>query len=108
MASPSILTELLSASGDIAYEWDLRADHINWFGAWDRVFGPKAPPPANSKAFYDLIHADDRSMVFGIEENTEPAQVTGESIRLAWLTCGCIRAASEKAEEVQPPGGGDQ
>lgn len=67
MTDTSFLAELLSAAGHIAYDWDLVTDHIEWVGGWDKVFGAHAAPPANSAAFYDLIHADDRHIVFGGE-----------------------------------------
>ncbi|HEU0118059.1 MAG TPA: hypothetical protein VFR09_05445, partial [Alphaproteobacteria bacterium] len=66
----SSLTELLSASGDAAYNWDMQSDHIEWFGAWDRVFGPGILPPANSSAFHNVVHSDDRHLIFGAEEHT--------------------------------------
>lgn len=70
MSSPitSLLTELLSASGDAAYDWNLESDHIEWFGSWDKLFGADAKAPANSQDFYNSICADDRYLVFGVEE----------------------------------------
>ncbi|MGE3624279.1 MAG: putative bifunctional diguanylate cyclase/phosphodiesterase [Bdellovibrionales bacterium] len=62
------LTGLLTASGDIAYDWDLIADHIDWFGASGRLFGDV--PPAHSADFYNVIHDDDRHLVFGTEAAT--------------------------------------
>jgi diguanylate cyclase (GGDEF)-like protein len=70
MPDKTLLSELLSASGDAAYDWDLRADHINWYGAWDKLFGTSALPPPNSEGLYNVIHADDRHLVFGGEEKT--------------------------------------
>ena len=66
MTNNSFLVELLTASGDAAYDWDMEADHIEWVGAWNRLFG-EAGAPANSKDFYDVIHDDDRHFVFGVE-----------------------------------------
>ncbi|HUY68043.1 MAG TPA: GGDEF and EAL domain-containing protein [Alphaproteobacteria bacterium] len=67
MTDISFVAELLSVAGDAAYDWDLNADHIEWFGAWDRIFGGAAAPPADSAAFYNVIHPDDRHLVFGAE-----------------------------------------
>lgn len=64
------LTELLSAAGDAAYDWDLRTDHITWFGAWDKIFGAMALPPSNSIDFFNSIHEDDRHLIFGGEDRT--------------------------------------
>jgi diguanylate cyclase (GGDEF)-like protein len=66
MTDVSFLPELLSASGAAAYDWDLEADHIHWFGAWNMIFDA-ASPPANSTEFYRMIHDDDRHLVFGAE-----------------------------------------
>ncbi len=63
------LTELLSASGDTAYDWDLQSDHIDWFGSWDKIFGCiNATPPFNSESLYNSIHPEDRHLIFGVEE----------------------------------------
>ena len=67
MTDSSLLTEFLSASGDLAYEWDLEADRIDWFGSWNRAFGSAGIPPADSTNFYNVIHDDDRHLVFGTE-----------------------------------------
>jgi diguanylate cyclase (GGDEF)-like protein len=70
MVNVSFLADLLSASGDMAYDWDLGADHIEWYGAWNRLFGNTRLPPANSKDFYNLILDEDRHLVFGTEGRT--------------------------------------
>jgi diguanylate cyclase (GGDEF)-like protein len=57
------------AVGEAAYVWDLRADRMTWFGAAHKLFGD-APPPGDSKSFYDAIHADDRHLIFGTEAPT--------------------------------------
>src|SRR4051812_11176657 len=67
MDKTSFLADLLSAAGDAAYDWDLGADHIEWFGAFNRIFGEIRTPPANSKDFYSSIHDDDRHLIFGAE-----------------------------------------
>jgi len=82
----SSLTELLSASGDAAYEWDMRADKIQWFGAWERLF-PSDKAPVDSKSFGDAVHADDRAAVFGNEELAidRKYRVIGEGGRSLWV-----------------------
>ncbi len=87
MSIMSSLTELLSASGDAAYDWDLQSDHINWFGAWEKLFGAKASPPHNSETFYHLICADDRHLIFGVEEHVLDRQfrLRAPDGRLVWV-----------------------
>jgi diguanylate cyclase (GGDEF)-like protein len=85
MTIMSSLTELLSASGDAAYDWDLRANRIDWFGAWEKLFG--GPAPATSEVFYDLICADDRHIVFGNDDHNLNRQfrIRGPEGRLIWV-----------------------
>ncbi|MDE2029059.1 MAG: EAL domain-containing protein [Alphaproteobacteria bacterium] len=59
------ISSLLSASGDIAYDWDLRNDAITWFGDWAKIFGGAPSPPSDSQALYQTLYADDRPAVFG-------------------------------------------
>src|SRR5580698_10629573 len=70
MLNTSFLADLLSASGDVVYDWDLGADRIEWFGACNRIFGDSQTPPANSREFYNIISDDDRHLVFGAETRT--------------------------------------
>ena len=70
MVNTSFLADLLSASGDAAYDWDLGADRIEWLGAPRLLFGDARPPPANSKDFYTMILDEDRHLVFGAETET--------------------------------------
>lgn len=65
---PNELSDILLASGDAGYEWDLVADKITWFGAWDKIFGATCFPPENSERLYNIIFTDDRPLVFGSEE----------------------------------------
>ena len=69
MADNSFLIGLLEAAGDVAYNWDMENDQIEWFGAWNRLFRSSGPP-LNSKDFYDVIYDDDRHFVFGVEAQT--------------------------------------
>ena len=66
MTDPATLSDLLSASGDIAYDWDLHSDSIVWFGAWKKVFEGENPPQ-DSQALYHILHPDDRHIVFSGE-----------------------------------------
>ena len=68
MTLMSSLTELLSAAGDAAYEWDLASDRMSWFGSWQKIFGVTIAAPGNSEAFYAAIFADDRHLIFGNED----------------------------------------
>jgi diguanylate cyclase (GGDEF)-like protein len=68
MPSPSQLSSLLAATGDVGYEWDLQADKIVWFGPIEKLFGVDITPPGNSQHFYNFIAPDDRHIVFGGEE----------------------------------------
>ncbi len=70
MTSSSQLSALLSATGDVGYEWDLQADQIAWFGPIEKLFGSDVEPPQNSQGFYNIIVSDDRHVVFGGEERT--------------------------------------
>lgn len=63
----SQFSELLLASGDVAYEWDLKADCITWFGAVERLFGKHGAPPANAQSLYAVVFQDDRAAIFGNE-----------------------------------------
>ena len=69
MTLSSDLTELLSAAGDVAYDWDLCSDTISWFGASTKIFGGQNPPP-DSQALYHVLHTDDRHIVFSGETST--------------------------------------
>ena len=44
MTMQSSLADLLSAAGDAAYEWDMHADHIQWFGAWEKLLVTEGVP----------------------------------------------------------------
>jgi len=61
--------DLLSAAGDVAYDWDLRSDNITWFGAWEKIF-ESGRAPQDSQALYHALHPDDRHIVFSGEVRT--------------------------------------
>ena len=85
MTELSSLSEILAASGDAAYDWDLRSDQIVWFGAFEKFFGRDTPPPGNSEKLYTSIYSEDRHMVFGLEE-----QVIDRQYRLGDAGGSCI------------------
>lgn len=66
MPIASYLADFLSATGGIAYEWDLKNDHITWFGAWKRLF-KDGPAPDNMQRFLAVILPDDQAALFGSE-----------------------------------------
>jgi len=86
MTPLSPLSEFLTASGDAAYDWDLKLDQITWFGAWEKLFGLEGTPPHNSESFYKIIHPEDRHLVFGAEENIIDRQYRfrNSSQKLVW------------------------
>lgn len=72
-ASTSSLAKIMSAAGNVGYHWDLKADHIVWFGEWQRFFGStRSFPPHNAEAFSETVFPEDRYLVFGTgEENID-------------------------------------
>ncbi len=64
--SSASLADIVVATGHVGYVWDLRADHIAWFGDWRLLFGPDRDlPPHNAKTLTSLIQPDDQYLVFG-------------------------------------------
>ena len=62
----SNIADLITASGHIGYHWDLRADHMIWFGNWADLFGSAIiHPPHNAEAFATSILPEDQYLVFG-------------------------------------------
>jgi diguanylate cyclase (GGDEF)-like protein len=88
MTDPAGLADqLLSAAGDIAYDWDVLTDDIRWFGAWQRIFESGSPPP-DSQALFLLIHPDDRGVVFNGEGGVtidRQFRLTQESGGVLWI-----------------------
>lgn len=74
MNQPTMLSDILTASGDAAYDWDLKNDRIVWFGAWDKFFSSCEVPPSNSQHFFNQIYPEDRHLVFGTESPTHDRQ----------------------------------
>jgi diguanylate cyclase (GGDEF)-like protein len=69
------LAKILTASGQVGYHWDLRADHIVWFGEWQRLFGfTREQPPHNSESFAAAVAPEDRYLVLG-EGSSEISRV---------------------------------
>lgn len=79
-------TASLTASGDIAYMWDLHTDSIVWHGIWRKVFGGETAP-SNSQALYQVLHSDDRHIVFNGESRTIDRQfrITPASGGVLWV-----------------------
>lgn len=63
------LCQVLAASGDVAYDWDLSNDVLTWFGTWQTLFSTETPPQ-DSQTLYHILYPDDRSIFFGSETNT--------------------------------------
>lgn len=61
---PSSLADIVTASGHIAYDWDLVADTITWQGPWQDLFGNGCEPPHDAQTFASLIYPDDHHLVF--------------------------------------------
>ncbi|MEX2628560.1 MAG: EAL domain-containing protein [Tistlia sp.] len=52
----------VTAAGDLAYQWDLRSDRLEWGGAVETLFGGTGPrAPADGKAFGNRINPEDRA-----------------------------------------------
>ncbi len=86
MTELSDLADVLSAAGDIAYDWDLKNDTITWFGSWCNAFATEKPPQ-DSQALYHVLHADDRSIFFSGEANAFNRQfrITNASNGVLWI-----------------------
>lgn len=100
MTESTALSDLLSASGDIAYDWDLRSDSITWFGAWKKVFEGENPPQ-DSQALYHILHPDDRHVVFSGEVSSLDRQfrITRGGGGILWVH---ERGKSENDENNNP------
>ena len=100
MTTPSDLVELLSAAGDVAYDWDLAADSISWYGASEKIFSGQTPPQ-DSQSLYHALHPDDRHIVFSGELNTFDRQ-----FRIKTGTAGVLwineRGAVENDRNTNP------
>jgi diguanylate cyclase (GGDEF)-like protein len=62
------LADVLSAAGDVAYDWDLVNDSITWFGVWRNLFSTEMPPK-DSQALFHVLHPDDLHIFFSGEAN---------------------------------------
>lgn len=57
--------DILTASGHVGYQWDLRADKIVWFGAWQSLFGQSRPtPPSNAIELSTVLLPNDHHLIF--------------------------------------------
>jgi diguanylate cyclase (GGDEF)-like protein len=66
MAELSPLSNLLFVAGDAAYDWDVRSNQLQWFGAHGSLFGVVVPE--SSESFFDVIFSEDRPLVFARED----------------------------------------
>ena len=70
-AAASPLAKILMAAGQVGYHWDLKADHIIWFGEWQKLFGyDRTHPPYNAETFAAVIVPEDHHLVFGANAAT--------------------------------------
>lgn len=68
-ASTTSLAKIMTAAGNVGYHWDLKADHIIWFGEWQKFFGAnRSFPPHNAETFSETVFPEDRYLVFGTGE----------------------------------------
>ena len=66
-ATPEYLSpsDIVAASGHVAYSWDLREDRILWCGGWRDVLGCGCEaPPSNSSELAAIILSNDHHLVF--------------------------------------------
>jgi diguanylate cyclase (GGDEF)-like protein len=100
MTDDKNINDLLSASGDIAYDWDLCADNIIWYGDWKKVFTGETSPQ-DSQALYQMLHPDDRHLVFSGD-----AHALDRQFRISRLAGDVIwiheRGSTENDEKNQP------
>lgn len=62
LSSPA---DILAASGHVAYQWDLTADRLVWFGPWESMFlDHRGTPPANALELSTFILPNDHHLVF--------------------------------------------
>ena len=80
------LAEVLSAAGDVAYDWDLSNDTITWFGSWSTLFRTEEPPQ-DSQALYHILYPDDRHIFFSGEANSLNRQfrIHNSSNGILWI-----------------------
>src|SRR5512146_279812 len=52
--------QAIAAAGDIAYDWDLMTDTVQWSGRVKSLFG-EMPPPQTGTGFRALIFAEDQA-----------------------------------------------
>ncbi|MFA4993948.1 MAG: bifunctional diguanylate cyclase/phosphodiesterase [Bdellovibrionales bacterium] len=100
MAENINLADVLSAAGDVAYDWDLSNDTITWFGSWSNVFRSEKPPQ-DSQALYHILFPDDRQIFFSGEAN-----VLNRQFRISNVTHGVVwiheRGKSENDTNNRP------
>ncbi|MFA5040145.1 MAG: GGDEF and EAL domain-containing protein [Bdellovibrionales bacterium] len=100
MTEFSDLSNVLSAAGDVAYDWDLSNDTIVWYGAWNNLFQAEKPPQ-DSQALYHVLHPDDRPIFFSSETSVLNRQfrIHTTSNRVIWIH---ERGRSENDDNKHP------
>lgn len=94
------LVDILSAAGDVAYDWDLLNDTITWFGTWANFFSTDQPPQ-DSQSLYHVLLPDDRHIFFGEDSVTFNRQfrIMDTANRVLWIH---ERGANEVGKEKTP------
>lgn len=59
------LSDIISASGHVGYQWDLLQDRIMWLGPWQTLFGcERVQPPINALELSTFVLANDHHLIF--------------------------------------------
>jgi diguanylate cyclase (GGDEF)-like protein len=67
--SPSMMADILAASGHVGYSWDILSDRIVWCGAWAMLVGEnEIEPPRNAAEFSSLVLTNDHHLIFNGSE----------------------------------------
>ena len=65
ITSIASLADIISASGHVAYQWDLRLDRIMWCGPWQQLFGSdRETPPVNALELSTIVLPNDHHLIF--------------------------------------------
>jgi len=57
--------DIITASGHVGYQWDLKTDRLIWFGPWQSLFGAaRQAPPSNAVEFSAALLANDHHLIF--------------------------------------------
>jgi signal transduction histidine kinase/putative methionine-R-sulfoxide reductase with GAF domain len=72
-------------ASDIVYDWDLSADHVDYFGAvFDRTHAAGTPLARTRQEYRDLIHPEDRARVqAALDAHLETGKPFSEEYRIS-------------------------